>query len=122
MGQGKDTGQYDHAGSMVHLDATNVHKYEGELIDRRQHASVVATPEYSDWSIVARPSISPLLALHDARRASDIEVHYAVDGESFILMRPTYLPDGPAFVGPMLAAPDGDDVTATFAAWSLTPE
>lgn len=122
MSQGKYTGQYEGAGPMLRLDATNWHKYEVELIDKRQHASVVATREHSDWSIVARPSNSPLLAIPAARRASDIEVHYAVDGESFILMRPTYLPDGPAFVGPILAAPDGDDVTSLFAAWSLTPE
>ena len=114
--------QYDHAGLMVRLDERIWLKCGVELVEGVQHASVVVTREYSDWSIVPLPDSPRSLWLQVSRSGPDVEVHSSVDGEHYHLLRQARLTDAPTLlVGPMCAAPDGAGFEVVFEEWVVRP-
>lgn len=118
---GHYTSLYDQAGLMVRRDAARWMKCGIEYVNGIQHASVVVTRDWSDWSIVplANP---PAIWLRVERRGGTLEVSYALDGASFILIRQAFLSAQPSLqVGVMLASPTGDGLTATFEGLRIVP-
>ena len=107
--------QYDQAGLMLRLNNTTWLKCSVEVVDGVRHAAVVVTRDYSDWSIVPLPPAQQPLWLRLVRQGDAVEVFSSHDGRSFRLLRLAYVPVGPALIGPMLAAPEDDGFTATFA-------
>jgi regulation of enolase protein 1 (concanavalin A-like superfamily) len=106
---------YDQAGLMVRLDKTTWLKCGIELFNGMQHASVVVTREFSDWSVVPLRDAPPALWLRLKREGATCEVSYALDGESYTMLRQAYLtPADTVQVGVMCCAPTGDGFRATF--------
>jgi len=118
---GQYTSLYDQAGLMVRRDAARWMKCGIEYVNGIQHASVVVTRDWSDWSIVplANP---PAIWLRVERRGGTLEVSYALDGANFTLIRQAFLSAQPSLqVGVMLASPTGDGLTATFEGLRIVP-
>jgi regulation of enolase protein 1 (concanavalin A-like superfamily) len=113
--------QYDQAGLMVRLDERVWLKCGVELVDGLQHASVVVTREYSDWSIVPLPDSPRSLWLRVRRTGPDIEVRVSVDGTHYALIRQSRLTDATLLVGPMCAAPEGAGFDVAFAGFTIGP-
>jgi regulation of enolase protein 1 (concanavalin A-like superfamily) len=106
---------YDQAGLMVRLDETTWLKCGIELFNGVQHASVVVTRDFSDWSVIPLPGAPPALWLRLTRHAATVEVAYTVDGADYVMLRQAYLTPAEALqVGVMCCAPTGDGFTATF--------
>jgi regulation of enolase protein 1 (concanavalin A-like superfamily) len=106
---------YDQAGLMVRLDEANWLKCGIEFIDGRQLVSAVVTREYSDWSVAPPPDRLDALWLRLRRQGFTIEVHYALDGVHYQLLRQTYLsPTEIMNVGLMCASPEGLGFPVTF--------
>ncbi|MBN1563512.1 MAG: DUF1349 domain-containing protein [Anaerolineae bacterium] len=106
---------YDQAGLMLRLDETTWLKCGIELFNGVQHASVVVTREFSDWSIVPLPEAPPALWLRLKRHGASVEVAYSTDGTAYTMLRQTYLtPAETLLIGVMCCAPTGDGFTATF--------
>ncbi len=120
----KVTGQYrelyDQAGLMVRLDATTWLKCGIEFVNGLQNASVVVTRDYSDWSIASLSQNPPAIWLRVIRHDTALEVHYSLDGETYTLLRMTYLTSATVNVGPMCAAPDGNGFTVTFEGFTVS--
>lgn len=113
--------QYDQAGLMLRIDATNWIKCGIEFVDGRHYASAVVTREYSDWSVVPLTGDASTLRLSVHRKGSAVEIRYALGDDDLALLRIAHFPEGETLVGPMCAAPDGDGFTATFEGFTLTP-
>jgi regulation of enolase protein 1 (concanavalin A-like superfamily) len=106
---------YDQAGLMVRVDEAHWIKTGIEFIDNRQHVSAVVTREYSDWSVVALPDNPAVLWLRLQRRGATIEIHYALDGIHYQLLRQAYLSSAETIdVGLICATPVGEGFSATF--------
>ncbi len=113
---------YDQAGLMVRLDEKTWLKCGIELFNGTQHASVVVTREFSDWSIVPLPHAPRALWLRLKRHAESVEVAYSVDGETYVMLRQAYLtPVESVQIGVMCCAPTGEGFTATFEKFTITP-
>ncbi len=122
----KVTGQYadlyDQAGLMVRLDETTWMKCGIEFVDGVQHASVVVTRDWSDWSVLplANP---PAIWLRVVRHGPTVEVFYSLDGGEYTMIRQAFLTEEPAVdVGVMIAAPTGNGFTATFEGFTVSGE
>jgi regulation of enolase protein 1 (concanavalin A-like superfamily) len=99
---------YDQAGLMVRVDETAWLKCGVEFVDGVQHASVVVTREYSDWSVVPLTANPEAVGIRVRRHENTFAVHYSADGGPWILQRQAYLTDRPAVeVGVMSASPTG---------------
>ena len=108
---------YDQAGLMVRLNNSHWMKCGIEFVDGVQHASVVVTHDFSDWSVVPVPSNPASVWLRVTRRKEAIAVHYSLDGQQYTMLRMAYLmPAEAAMVGPMCASPEGTGFSATFEA------
>ena len=106
MGRYQDL--YDQAGIMVRSSATHWMKCGIEYLHGVQNVSAVVTNDFSDWSVAPLPQNPPAIWLKVTRQAEALEVHYAVDGATYTLLRIAYLQPTPAIqVGVMCAAPDG---------------
>lgn len=106
---------YDHAGLMVRVDEAHWIKTGIEFFDGRQHVSAVVTRDYSDWSVVALSDTPAALWLRLQRRGATIEIHYALDGVHYQLLRQAYLSLAETIdIGLMCAAPIGEGFSATF--------
>lgn len=107
---------YDQAGLMVRVDAENWIKCGIEYLDGVQHISAVVTRVYSDWSIgVALPDNPPSLWLRLKREGDAVEVQYALDRQTYRLLRLAYFPPvDEVQVGLMCAAPQGPGFPVTF--------
>jgi hypothetical protein len=106
---------YDQAGLMLRLDEAHWLKCGVEFVEGVQHASVVVTRDYSDWSVVPLPHNPPAIWLRLVRLGSAIEVFYSLDGEHYTMIRTTYLPEmALTQVGPMCAAPEGPGFEVRF--------
>lgn len=119
VAQVKVTGQYgtlyDQAGLMVRLDETQWLKCGIEYMYGVQHASVVITHDYSDWSIVPLSPNPPSIHVSVKREGSTIEVQYSLDGLAFTMIRTAYLTAADTVqVGMMAAAPQGTGFQARF--------
>jgi len=111
---------YDQAGLMVRLDSTTWLKCGIEYVNGVQQASAVVTRDYSDWSVAPLPQNPPSIWLRIVRRDVSVEVFYALDGESYTLLRMAYLTSATVDVGPMCAAPDGNGFAVTFEGFAVT--
>ncbi len=119
-GQYKDL--YDQAGLMVRVDEANWCKCGIEFVEGVQHASCVVTREYSDWSVVTLPGRPASLRLRVTRHGDTLEVHYALGGEDYTMLRLAYLPMPETVqVGPMCASPDGNGFEVSFEKFALRP-
>ncbi|WP_329460508.1 DUF1349 domain-containing protein [Streptomyces sp. NBC_01497] len=109
--------QYDQAGLLLRLDATNWIKTGIEYVDGRRQVSAVVTRDVSDWSVAPLdgPATGPVTV--ELERAGDsVTVRYGTDGaEPSTLLRLAYFPEGAAATaGPMCASPDGSGFTTRF--------
>jgi len=113
---------YDQAGLMVRVDEANWLKCGIELVEGVQHASVVATRDYSDWSVLPLAQAPAALWLQVARRGDSLEVRCSRDGEHYQLLRLAYLVPVPQVqVGMMCASPQGGGFTASFQGFAVLP-
>jgi regulation of enolase protein 1 (concanavalin A-like superfamily) len=111
---------YDQAGLMLRLDEANWLKCGIEFVNGRQYVSAVVTRDYSDWSVVPLPQNPASLWLRLKRSGTTVEVEYSLDGETYAMLRVTYLPQADiAHVGPMCAAPEGEGFTARFEQFNI---
>jgi regulation of enolase protein 1 (concanavalin A-like superfamily) len=112
---GEYSGQYDHAGLMVRVDAENWMKCGTEFYDGRRHASVVFTRGFSDWSTMADLSQTDPVWWRVVRKKNWIESSYSVDGKNFTSVREGYfVAAAQTDVGIMCAAPKGTGFAASF--------
>ena len=117
---GEYRARYDQAGLMVRLNETTWMKCGIEFIEGVQQVSAVVTREYSDWSVVALAHNPAELWLRVSRQGSTIEVHYALDGVHYQLLRQLYLSQEPMLdVGLMCASPEGTGFGVTFEDFSI---
>ncbi len=106
---------YDQCGLMVRLDERNWVKCGVEFLNGVQQASVVVTREFSDWSVIPLPQNPAALWLRIKREGDALEIHYALDGTTYTLMRVAYFPpDEVVQVGMMCASPEGAGFEARF--------
>jgi uncharacterized protein len=106
---------YDQAGLMVRVDAENWVKCGTEFVDGERHASVVFTRNFSDWSTMKDLSASSPVWWRAVRSKDSLETLCSVDGKTFQSVRQGYLvPDRPAEVGIMCAAPEGGGFEGVF--------
>jgi regulation of enolase protein 1 (concanavalin A-like superfamily) len=118
---GRYADQYDQAGLMVRRDETCWLKCGIELVDGRQHASVVVTRDWSDWSMLPLDN-PPLVWLRIVRHGATLQVSYSLDGHAYSMIRQAFLTDASTVrVGPMLAAPKGNGFAATFEHFRVEP-
>jgi regulation of enolase protein 1 (concanavalin A-like superfamily) len=112
---------YDQAGLMIRQDETTWMKCGIEYVEGVQYASAVVTRDYSDWSVSPLAGRPAAFWLRVRREGGSLEVEYALDGETYTLLRVTYLTDAPVWVGIMQASPQGEGFTATFEELTITP-
>ncbi len=106
---------YDQAGLMVRVDAENWVKCGTEFVDGQRHASVVFTRDFSDWSTMKDLSASGPVWWRVVRSKDSLETLCSLDGKTFQSVRQGYLvPDRPAEVGIMCAAPEGGGFECVF--------
>ena len=114
--------QYDQAGAMVRVDEKHWLKTGIEYVDGRKLFSIVATLEYSNWSVADLPSDADELSLLLLRRGDSVEISYGLDEGEKQLAGVVYLPPGQAaFAGGMCAAPAGGGFEVTFQDLVITP-
>ena len=112
---GKYTDLYDQAGLMVRVDEAHWVKCGVEFFDGAQHASVVVTREFSDWSVVPLQPAPNAFWLRVSRKGKTIEVHYSLDGTHYQLLRQAYLTTVETVdVGLMCASPIGNGFFVRF--------
>jgi uncharacterized protein len=112
---GQYSGQYDHAGLMVRVDAENWMKCGTEFYDSQRHASVVFTRGFSDWSTMPDLSQTGPVWWRVIRKKNWIESLCSLDGKSFASARQGYFVSAAkADVGIMCAAPKGTGFEASF--------
>jgi regulation of enolase protein 1 (concanavalin A-like superfamily) len=112
---GRYTALYDQAGLMVRADEANWLKCGIEFVEDIQYVSAVVTRDYSDWSVGSLPQNLPALWIRVSRQGTTMEVHYALDGADYTMLRTTYLTSADSVgVGLMCASPEGDGFAVTF--------
>jgi hypothetical protein len=112
--------QYDQAGLMLREDEETWLKCGIEYVDGVQHASVVVTREFSDWSVVALDADPGSVRFRVERTGPAVEVSFTEDGAEYTLLRQAYLSDAETLrVGPMAAAPTGGGFEATFEGFAV---
>jgi regulation of enolase protein 1 (concanavalin A-like superfamily) len=118
------TGQYadlyDQAGLMVRVDGENWMKCGIELVDGVEHASVVMTRDFSDWSTVGGIA-SKTTWWRVVRKGDSLESLYSLDGKTYTSIRLGYL-QVPKTVnaGIMCASPEGKGFKCSFDELRLT--
>jgi len=106
---------YDQAGLMVRVDAENWVKCGTEFVDGERHASVVFTRDFSDWSTMKDLSADGPVWWRAVRSKDSLETLCSSDGKHFQSVRQGYLvPNRPAEVGIMCAAPEGGGFECAF--------
>jgi uncharacterized protein len=106
---------YDQAGLMVRLDERVWMKCGIEYVGGVQHLSAVVTREFSDWSVIPLADPPPAIRLRVTRRGEALEMHYALNGDPFHMLRLAHFTLGETLqVGPMACSPEGDGFQATF--------
>jgi regulation of enolase protein 1 (concanavalin A-like superfamily) len=106
---------YDQAGLMVRVNASTWMKCGIEFVDGRQHASVVVTRDYSDWSICPLDDVPPTTRFRVVRRGDTLEVSWARPAAPWTALRVAHLPMGETvLVGPMAASPEDRGFAVTF--------
>jgi uncharacterized protein len=112
---GESTGLWDQAGLMIRVNEAHWMKCSREFFDGRQHACVVVTHEFSDWSIVPLAVDPEWLWLRISRQGTTVAISYALDGKDYRLMRLAYLaPVEGVDVGLLCASPEGPGFVARY--------
>jgi regulation of enolase protein 1 (concanavalin A-like superfamily) len=111
---------YDQAGLMIRADEITWVKCGIEFVDGVQHASVVVTHDYSDWSVIPIDG-SPLACwFRMTRQGGDLEVQYSLDGIHYRLLRIAHFSMAdPLQVGIMCASPEGSGFSVAFESFSV---
>lgn len=111
---------YDQAGLMVRVDSQNWMKCGIELVDGVEHASVVVTRDFSDWSTVGGIT-SKTTWWRVVRKGDSLESLYSLDGKAYTSIRLGYM-QLPKTVnaGVMCASPEGKGFHCTFDKLQLT--
>lgn len=111
---------YDQAGLMARVDEMTWMKCGVEFVHGVQHASVVMTRNWSDWSILALDNPS-CVWIRVERKGAMLFVYYSLDGVAFSLMRKGYFSDAATVqAGIMIAAPQDRGFTAVFEGFRMT--
>lgn len=119
---GQYSALYDQAGLMLRADETTWLKCGIEYVSGQQFASVVVTRDYSDWSVVPLPQNPPAIWLRVRREGDAVEVHYALDGRAYTMIRTAHLTLAEALrVGPMCASPEGAGFAVAFEGFAVRP-
>lgn len=106
---------YDQAGLMIRADEATWLKCGIEYVSGVQHASVVLTRDYSDWSYVPLLVAPPRIWLRLTWQRPSVEVSYSLNGANFTMLRMGYLADVEHLqVGVMACSPEGSGFEATF--------
>jgi len=112
--------RYDQAGLMMRIDEMNWLKCGIEYFDDVQHASVVVTREFSDWSVTPLPHNPSSVWFRLTRDGDTLQVFYSPDGQNYELLRLGYLPPTLSVqVGIMCASPDGEGFPVTFEGFKI---
>jgi len=112
---------YDQAGLMLRLDDANWLKCGIELYEGAQHVSAVVTRDFSDWALAPLPPNPAALWLRLKREGADIQIHYSLDGATYLLLRHAYFPPAEqVLVGVMAASPTGTGFEVSFEGLSIT--
>lgn len=112
---GEYSGQYDHAGLMVRVDAENWMKCGTEFYDSQRHASVVFTRGFSDWSTMTDLSQTAPVWWRVVRKKNWIKAMYSSDGKTFTSVREGYFVAAEKTdAGITCAAPKGAGFAASF--------
>jgi len=112
---GQYSALYDQAGLMVRVDAENWVKCGTEFVGGERHASVVFTRDFSDWSTMKDLSADGPVWWRAVRSKDSLETLCSADGKNFQSVRQGYLvPNRPAEVGIMCAAPEGAGFECAF--------
>lgn len=122
--QSRVTGEYadlyDQAGLMVRVDSQNWMKCGIELVDGVEHASVVVTRDFSDWSTVGGIS-SKTTWWRVVRKGDSLESLYSLDGKAYTSIRLGYLQlPKTVSAGIMCASPEGKGFRCRFDELQLT--
>jgi hypothetical protein len=105
---------------MVRQDETVWMKCGVEFFQGQQHASVVVTRDFSDWSVLPMPQSPASIWLRVVRLGPTLEVNYSLDGNTYTMIRQTTLTAVESIqVGLMVAAPIGDGIMATFEGFTV---
>ncbi len=113
---------YDQAGFMLRLNETHWLKCGVEFFEGRQHASVVVTRDFSDWSMVPLPQDVGPFWLRLSRQGTTIEVSYSLDGRNYQMLRQAYLTSVETLdVGLFSASPVGDGFSVNFEQFNIQP-
>ncbi|MEL7533605.1 MAG: DUF1349 domain-containing protein [Bacteroidota bacterium] len=113
--------RYDQMGLMLRIDAANWIKFGVEYVDEKINISAVVTRDKSDWSILPLAHQPEQIWLKAIRRLDAVELHYALDGTNYQMVRLAHFPDNrPLMVGMMAASPDGEGFQAEFKDFSIT--
>lgn len=111
---------YDQAGLMVRVDAENWMKCGIELVDGVEHASVVMTRDFSDWSTVGGITTKTTW-WRVVRKGDSLESLYSLDGKAYMSTRLGYLKlPKTVNAGIMCASPEGKGFKCTFDEIQLT--
>jgi regulation of enolase protein 1 (concanavalin A-like superfamily) len=112
------TEQFDQAGLMLRADAKRWLKAGVERSDGRLYASVVATVDFSDWSVAPLPESAEgqPLTFRASRKGDGVTVRYRVGDEpDWRLLRVAYLPpDAELLAGPMCCSPSREGLSVRF--------
>ena len=76
---------YDQAGLMVRLDPENWIKCGTEFFDKRRHASVVFTRDFSDWSTMPDLSETASIWWRALRKKDSIETHCSLEDRKSVV-------------------------------------
>lgn len=113
---------YDQAGLMVRVDDRNWIKAGIEYTDGLAHLSVVATRDFSDWSVTALETVPDEVWLRLSRHGDAIRVQYRLAGTDWRMLRLAYLaPGGTVEVGPMSCSPTRAGFRAEFREFTVGP-
>lgn len=106
---------YDQAGLMVRVDEGAWMKCGIEFVEGRQHASVVVTRDFSDWSMCPLDDLPPSVRFRVVRRGDTLEVSWARPGSPWTAMRIAHLPmRETVLIGPMAASPEDRGFAVAF--------
>jgi hypothetical protein len=112
---------YDQAGVIVRADASAWMKCGIEFVDGHQHASVVVTRDFSDWSVTPLPDLPEAVRLKVARRGQTLEISWSRIGGEWTMLRLAHLPMGDrVLVGPMAASPEDRGFSVRFSEWRIS--
>jgi regulation of enolase protein 1 (concanavalin A-like superfamily) len=118
--RGEYSALYDQGGLMLRASDQHWLKCGIEYVNGTQQASVVATNDFSDWSVTPLRMNPHEVWFRVARQDCSLEVFYSLDGEDYSMLRIAYLKCSRDLnVGVMCAAPEGPGFRMEFSDFSM---